>query len=91
MFTLQNKKTKEFVQFEVSSNGDAEFSNSEQYVLTASGYGDMYWFAPNRIVAERALATNTAWYNADYSTPSHGYDFRPAEWEVVEVELVVKD
>jgi hypothetical protein len=33
---------------------------------------------------------STDWYNAEYSTPEHGMEWKPGDLEIVVFEIVVK-
>lgn len=80
MYALRNKTTGKLMGFSVSSNHDEHFCSDMSYNLQ-TGYGNI-WVVNDRKVAETAAVTDTAWYGADFNTPSNDY---VGELEVVEL------
>lgn len=71
-----------FASVSASSNGDADFCGALAYDLDF--WGDNVWVVLDRQTAEAAAATNTPWYNAEYTTPQNDH---PGDWDVVEMEV----
>ena len=62
---------------------DGDFSCDIEYSLEPRS--ENIWLVPNRERAEKAMVTNTIWYNADYDSPRNEYVGK--NLEVFEVEI----
>ena len=84
-YGILNLKTQELVTYYTSSNAGGEFCTDTQHTLSQND--DNIWLVSSEEIAQKAMATDTAWYNAGYETPTHGYAISPATHCVVKVEI----
>lgn len=90
-YAIKNKKTGDLLKYDCSvvCYGDGE-GGDKVYTLSESKY-NCIWLIEKKDIAEKALDTDTPYYNAGYKTPSHPNNFNKEDYEVVEVEFVVKE
>lgn len=84
-YGILNLKTEELVTYYTSSNAGGEFCGDTQYLLSHDD--DNIWLVPSEETAQKALVTDTAWYNAGYETPTHSCKISPTNYCVVKVEI----
>lgn len=82
-YCLRVKKTGELAKYSIrETDGDGV-----PYQHSIEKQGDYIWFADSPEHAEYVRLYSTAWYNADYDTPTNNYN--PEDLEVVKVSIVV--
>lgn len=86
-YAIANKVTGELLTYHTSSNEDGDFCVEIQYILSESKYKPT-WYHHTLKGALYVLSHDTAWYNADEDTPSHGVDISPDTHKVVRVTIV---
>jgi hypothetical protein len=89
-FAIRNKKTGEMLRYGSQRNEDTENCVDVSYYFTEYK-GDYVWLIDKREKAEKALFESTPWYNADYKTPEYGGWLIKENYEVVKVEIIVKE
>ena len=93
-FGLRHKNTGEFCSFEANTSlsiGGREAGDVEHFLCKSDSYDSRIWTVNKKEIAENARVNNTELYNAEYMTPHHDSSFIPDDWEVVELEIKVKD
>jgi hypothetical protein len=84
-YTLKHIKTGELAGWYAESNDGHQFAGAVSYTIEpGKSWTKSLWAVTSREIAEAAAATNTEWYNAEYTTPINEY---VGEWEVVEFEI----
>lgn len=89
-YGLRHKPTNKILHVYTSDNAGSDGTYNccvtTQHTLTENAEDNLReWYADTPIDAEFVRRNSTAWYNANYETPTHHFEFD--ELEVVEIDI----
>jgi hypothetical protein len=88
LWAIRRKRDSKLLGVRISGNQSAEFCGS--YEAFFDDHSDIPHFFSSKATAERAIASDTPWYNSGLESPQWDETFtKTNEVEIVEVSLII--
>lgn len=90
-YGLKNSRTGDYASVFRSSNDGADFCGDSSYEFSTTTERDEIQTWAEAWEAEWARTNSTPWYNSGRQNPQHPRDWKPEEWEVVSIEMLITE